>query len=194
MPVSGYIIISGYNITLAPTVWESTNLSGRLNCCKNHRQNGVGRTDRQTQVFNMQPHHTWECKWQLSGLNIWDSEIQTSWTISKYSIWHYCEWLKCNSSDGAMSPTAPACSTAAEASWVGWKVEGWEDNVEPPCTIGNEGYAWVWGAGKDILRFLKFSQSLTLANVVDPGCSVSRIVFSQVTPEQMRFNKSQMWK
>ena len=90
-----------------------------------------------------------------------------------------------------MSPAAPPCSAAAKASGVGWEVEAWEDKVEPPCTTGNEGHAWVWGTGKDILRFLEFSQSLTLANVVDPGCSVSRIVFSQVTPGQMKFRKRQ---
>ena len=32
----------------------------------------VRQTDRQT---DMQPHIAWDCKWQLSGLNIWDSAI-----------------------------------------------------------------------------------------------------------------------
>ena len=87
------------------------------------------------------------------------------------------------SSDGPMSPASPPWSTAAQASGVCWKVEAWVDNVEPPCTTGNQRYPRVWGAGKDILSFNFLRSSLTLANVLDPCSSVLRIVFSYVTPE-----------
>ena len=105
--------------------------------------------------------------------------------ILQYKHTKQFQWRLVNdskSSDGPMSPASPPWSTAAQASGVWWKVEAWVDNVEPPsCTTRNQRYPRVWGTGKDILNF--FRSSLTLANVLDPCCTVLRIVFSHVIPE-----------